>query len=165
MRILALSVLGLLAGCASAPSFTLEGPLETPSGASISTLTDVGRAKVEAFFGQPFAEPVRVIVSPTRKAFDASLPATWELTPTQCWMVGVGGGSGEGGGSLRPCVRGFGAGTVRRSGSRPAPSVLLAGEQPVHPAFGDPQLAPALEFFSPSLLVLERVFHGCQALT
>lgn len=85
----------LLTGCVSAQpaqQFTVTGPQELPAGGNLSTLIDAGRAQVEHFFGQPFAAPVRIIVSPTRAAFDASLPAKWEITPTQCWMVGVGGG-------------------------------------------------------------------------
>lgn len=85
----------LLAACVSAPpaqEFTVAGPQELPAGGNISTLIDNGRTQVERFFGQPFPAPVRITVSPTRSEFDASLPAKWEITPTQCWMVGVGGG-------------------------------------------------------------------------
>lgn len=85
----------LLTACVSAQpvqQFTVTGPQELPAGGNISALVETGRAQVERFFGQPFPAPVRVIVSPTRAAFDASLPAKWEITPTQCWMVGVGGG-------------------------------------------------------------------------
>lgn len=93
MRLPALLAASLLIACASAPAFTLDGPRDTPSGVSISAFTETGRASVEAFFGERFAAPVRIVVSPTRAAFDASLPTKWELTPTQCWMVGVGGGN------------------------------------------------------------------------
>lgn len=92
----ALLCIALLTACASAPAaqdFTIEGPQQLPGGASLSPLLETGRAKVESFFGKPFAAPVRVSISPTRATFDASLPAKWELTPTQCWMVGVGGGN------------------------------------------------------------------------
>lgn len=45
---------------------------------------------VEAFFGQPFAEPVHFVLATDRAAFDAAFPASWEMGATQCWMVGVG---------------------------------------------------------------------------
>ena len=90
----ALLALSLLAACAgdpvAAPSFSIEGPQATPAGPEIASLVATGRARVEAFFGHPFAKPVRVAVSPTRAALDASLPAKWGIAPTQCWMVGVG---------------------------------------------------------------------------
>lgn len=93
MRFASLLSLGLLSACVSNAPFTLEGPIATPAGTDLPTLVQTGRDRVEAFFGHPFAEPVRIVVSPTRSAFDASLPVKWGLTPTQCWMVGVGGGN------------------------------------------------------------------------
>lgn len=93
MRIPLLMSLGLLSACVTNAPFTLDGPTETPAGADLQALVQAGRDRVETFFGHPFAKPVRIIVSPTRAAFDASLPLKWGLTPTQCWMVGVGGGN------------------------------------------------------------------------
>lgn len=86
----------LLAACTSAPvapPFTFSGSQATPAGSDIAALVETGRGRVEGFFGQPFMSPVSIVIAPTRAAFDTSLPAKWELTPTQCWMVGVGGGN------------------------------------------------------------------------
>jgi hypothetical protein len=49
-----------------------------------------GRALIEAFFGEPFAEPLQVLLLPDRAAFTASLPPEWGMTETQCWMVAAG---------------------------------------------------------------------------
>jgi hypothetical protein len=45
---------------------------------------------VASFFDSPFLRPFAVEVLPSRAAFDASLPAEWQMTPTQCWMVACG---------------------------------------------------------------------------
>jgi len=49
-----------------------------------------GRADVEAFFGEPFTEPVQILLLPDRAAFTGSFPAEWGMTQTQCWMVAAG---------------------------------------------------------------------------
>jgi hypothetical protein len=93
-----------LAGCATAPAElpppTLPRPtpaafaFDSAPGDSIRPVIEadarVARAQIETFFGQPFRQPVSVLVAPNRAAFDAALPAAWGIAPSQCWMVGVG---------------------------------------------------------------------------
>lgn len=47
-------------------------------------------ADVERFFGHRFPRPVEFDLVPGRAAFDAAIPARLGMTPTQCWMVGMG---------------------------------------------------------------------------
>ncbi len=49
-----------------------------------------GRAVVEDWAGEPFAEPVRVLLLPDRAAFTASFPPEWGMPDTACWMVAAG---------------------------------------------------------------------------
>lgn len=46
--------------------------------------------QIEQFFGGRFHGPVEVTLARDRAGFDEAIPAAWGLTPTQCWMVGVG---------------------------------------------------------------------------
>lgn len=95
-RAVLLSVSLTLTGCATtrvSPVFSFSGPLETPSGPSISEMTQIGRARVETFFSLPFAAPLEIVVAPNRTAFDALFADDPDIAPTQCWMVGVGGAS------------------------------------------------------------------------
>ncbi|GJL95760.1 MAG: hypothetical protein DHS20C05_21650 [Hyphococcus sp.] len=55
----------------------------------VSTMTDA-RETVEAFWGRPFPEPVKAILSPDRAHFNTLFPPEWGIGKTQCWMVGVG---------------------------------------------------------------------------
>lgn len=45
--------------------------------------------QIEAFFGKPYPDPVHFDVVATRAEFNKSV-AKWGLSPTQCWMVGMG---------------------------------------------------------------------------
>ena len=63
---------------------------DTPGASELERVVAEGRAQVEAFFGAPFPEPVRVLVQPDRAAFDASFPPEWGVGQTQCWMVAYG---------------------------------------------------------------------------
>lgn len=47
-------------------------------------------ARVEAWFGAPFAQPFTVTVFPHRADFDAAFPPEWGLERTECWMVASG---------------------------------------------------------------------------
>jgi len=49
-----------------------------------------GRRQIERYFGEPFRDPVRVTVYPSRAAFTASFPPEWGLSETACWMVAAG---------------------------------------------------------------------------
>lgn len=51
---------------------------------------DEGRRAVEAYFGEPFAEPFTVTTAPDRDAFSAVLGLQWGMPQTACWMVGAG---------------------------------------------------------------------------
>jgi hypothetical protein len=61
-----------------------------PAAARVEAMLPAAKARVEGFFGSPFAEPVRVKLAPDRAAFDASFPKAWGMGKTECWMVGVG---------------------------------------------------------------------------
>jgi hypothetical protein len=86
-----------LAGCAtpSAPDenrrsfFTLTA---APSNGDFDIRAEIQQAvpQIEQFFGGRFQAPVEVILASNRAEFDDAIPAVWGLTPTQCWMVGVG---------------------------------------------------------------------------
>lgn len=93
-----------LAGCASTPAelpppqlprptsaaFSFDSAPDDPARAAIEADAAVARTQIEAFFGQPFRQPVSILIAPSRAAFDAALPAAWGIAPSQCWMVGVG---------------------------------------------------------------------------
>jgi hypothetical protein len=68
----------------------MTAPPSDPSAEVIAADVDTGAAHITVFFNMPFAAPVHVIVAADRENFDRALPAAWGLTPTQCWMVGVG---------------------------------------------------------------------------
>lgn len=74
----------------SAPTFPIAMAATDPARAAIEADIAAGRARVEQFFGAPFAETVNVTVVESRAALDAALPAAWGIAPSQCWMVGVG---------------------------------------------------------------------------
>ncbi|MEZ5953864.1 MAG: hypothetical protein R3C13_06095 [Hyphomonas sp.] len=86
----------LLAACTTAPPapagvpFDVTGLQADPGFVEADADVAAAKAQIEAFFGRPFAEPVRVTIAADRAAFDAVMPAEWGMTPTQCWMVGVG---------------------------------------------------------------------------
>lgn len=86
----------LAASCVSpsdgtrASQLIYQGADNDPGRAEVEADVAAGQTRVEAFFGERFSQPVRVVVSANRAAFDAALPAAWQLAPTQCWMVGVG---------------------------------------------------------------------------
>lgn len=87
---------GLSAACASPsepapPSlFDLAISPDDPGGAAAAEDTVTAQETIEDFFGAPFEEPVRVTIAADRATFDAVMPPEWGMTPTQCWMVGVG---------------------------------------------------------------------------
>ena len=74
----------------AAPHFTMDVSPEDTGGVAAAADVAAARQVIEAFFGAPFRDPVRVTIAPDRAAFDAAMPAEWGMTPTQCWMVGVG---------------------------------------------------------------------------
>src|SRR5690348_453346 len=75
---------------ATASRFPIAMDDVDPARASLEADIAAGRARVEQFFGSPFAEPVNITVAANRTALDAALPAAWGIAPSQCWMVGVG---------------------------------------------------------------------------
>lgn len=82
---------------AAIPAFAVaETPIEIhatpgdPGADQVARVTTDGQAQVEAFFGKPFPETIHLTVAPDRKAFDAAFPASWGMTATECWMVGLG---------------------------------------------------------------------------
>ncbi|MEZ6022689.1 MAG: hypothetical protein R3C16_04585 [Hyphomonadaceae bacterium] len=95
-RVLTAAGAALLSACASAPatppapSFIVEGNASAADAAAARAMAEAGRARIENFFGRSFATTPRLIVAGDRAGFDAAFPAEWGMTPTQCWMVGVG---------------------------------------------------------------------------
>ena len=71
-------------------AFAFSAPVDDPSRATIEADAAVARAQIELFFGQPFADPVEILIAGNRAQFDAAVPAAWGIAPSQCWMVGVG---------------------------------------------------------------------------
>ena len=61
-----------------------------PTAAAVRPMLDAARDTIEAFFGAPFPEPVRVVILPSRATFDAVLGAAWGVPETACWMVAAG---------------------------------------------------------------------------
>ncbi len=61
-----------------------------PASARVEAMLPAAKARVETFFGSPFAEPVHVTLASDRAAFAASFPKAWGMEKTECWMVGVG---------------------------------------------------------------------------
>ena len=96
--IAAIAVATALAACttiqaapsAAATPFPVAIAANDPSRTAVEADITTARARIEHFFGAPFAEPVRVTVAANRTALDAALPAAWGIAPSQCWMVGVG---------------------------------------------------------------------------
>jgi hypothetical protein len=75
----------------SPPLFELHfAPEDSEIAPELGRVLDEGRARIEAFFGEPFAEPVRVDVLGDREAFTAWFPAEWGMGETACWMVATG---------------------------------------------------------------------------
>jgi hypothetical protein len=64
-------------------------PLD-PAAAELRAFIPEAKARIERFFGKPFAEPIRVTLAPDRAAFNAVFPKAWGMDKTECWMVGVG---------------------------------------------------------------------------
>lgn len=94
LAILAAAVCIVATACATspAPGNTLVFEIASVDPARDAVMADAAQAleNIENFFGEPFVESVRIAVSPDRAHLDAALPAAWGVTPTQCWMVGVG---------------------------------------------------------------------------
>ena len=78
-------------GGTTAAPVVLHGADDDPDlRAALESHLRAGMARVEAFFGRPFPEPVRVDVHASRAAFTASFPREWGLDQTECWMVAYG---------------------------------------------------------------------------
>lgn len=94
-------ILALALGCSAPRDAAPAKPFFSvrAEGVSAAETQDLGReledarAKVEAFFGQPFRRPVEALVCANRAAFDATFPPEWGVGQTECWMVasGIGG--------------------------------------------------------------------------
>jgi hypothetical protein len=89
------SLLTALVLTAAAPAFAqtaveFTAAPDDPAAARVEPMLREAVPAVEAFFGQPFAEPVRFVLARDRASFDAAFPPAWEMGATRCWMVGVG---------------------------------------------------------------------------
>jgi hypothetical protein len=87
--LIALALSAASSACAQTAVDFTAAP-DDPSRAQVEPMLREAVPVVEAFFGQPFAEPVHFVLARDRAAFDAAFPATWQMGATQCWMVGVG---------------------------------------------------------------------------
>lgn len=56
----------------------------------VREMAGAAAADIERFFGHPFPRAIKFELAPDRAAFDAAIPASFGITPTQCWMVGMG---------------------------------------------------------------------------
>ena len=72
------------------PSFSISTPAADAASAPLEREVKESREVIEHFFGRPFVNPVKVTIVSSRKDLDAAMPAAWGITPSQCWMVGVG---------------------------------------------------------------------------
>lgn len=61
-----------------------------PYASRVASFAVSGHADVEAFWSEPFLEPVNVTLAPDRAQFEKAFPPEWGMSSTQCWMVGVG---------------------------------------------------------------------------
>lgn len=97
-RVAIVCALVLPAASSSGAAAEASGGGGAPSGevgADLDVELAEARARVEAFFGQPFARPFEVRVFPDRRALDAHWRETWQVPDLQseCWMVASGTGS------------------------------------------------------------------------
>ena len=69
---------------------TVQFAAEDPFAEEVLSILKEARQDVEAFWNEPFAEPVNAILSPDRRHFDKAFPPEWGIGKTRCWMVGVG---------------------------------------------------------------------------
>jgi hypothetical protein len=102
MRLLLVVPTLVLASCRNSSSKPVEPPeraapytLVDPTAdatlrAELEPLLASAVARVEAWFGAPFAQPFTVTVFPHRADFDAAFPPEWGLARTECWMVASG---------------------------------------------------------------------------
>lgn len=81
---------GLAAPSPRSAGIVFNASSSDPAAGEIRALIPKAKIQVERFFGQPFAEPVRVTLAPDRAAFNAVFPKAWGMDKTECWMVGVG---------------------------------------------------------------------------
>lgn len=82
----------LLLAFAALPGAELRfhAPPGDPAASVVRALAEDGAANVTHFFGHRFPRAIDLTMVPARAAFDAAIPAKFGMTPTQCWMVGMG---------------------------------------------------------------------------
>lgn len=56
----------------------------------LDTLITEAREAVVSFFGEPFSRRFHLVICRARKDFDAAFPSSWEIGPTEGWMVAAG---------------------------------------------------------------------------
>jgi len=82
--------------CQTAPAPTtrhrgleFEAPPKDPYADAIHQDASASLLEIESFFGAPFPDPIHFHLVDERAEFDAAVKR-FGLSPTQCWMVGVG---------------------------------------------------------------------------
>lgn len=74
---------------ASGPGLDFHAPVEDPYAEAIHKDAAAAVVQIQSFFGAPFPDPIHFEMVADRAAFDEKVKK-FGLSPTQCWMVGVG---------------------------------------------------------------------------
>jgi hypothetical protein len=88
--LIAVMALAYSASARPPAQFSISTPAGDSASAPLAMEAETSRKVIEQFFRRPYVDPVRVTIVSNRKDFDAAMPAAWGITPSQCWMVGVG---------------------------------------------------------------------------
>lgn len=74
---------------AKAPIWDFHAPAGDPYANGVRNDANASVKQIQSFFGAPFPDPIHFQVVADRATFDAAV-AKFGLSPTQCWMVGLG---------------------------------------------------------------------------
>jgi len=85
----ALSSQTALGTAAKAPLLDFHAPAGDPYAKAVRDDAHASAEQIQSFFGAPFPDPIHFQVVADRANFDAAV-AKFGLSPTQCWMVGMG---------------------------------------------------------------------------
>lgn len=74
---------------AKGPVIDFHAPAGDHSADAVRNDVDTSIEQIQSFFGAPFPDPIHFQMVAARADFDAAV-AKFGLSPTQCWMVGMG---------------------------------------------------------------------------
>ena len=77
------------AEAAAKPDLDFHAPASDPYASAIREDVNTSVRQIQSFFGAPFPDPIHFQLVDDRADFDAAVKK-FGLSPTQCWMVGVG---------------------------------------------------------------------------